>query len=128
MHKLINPATLTESPSYSHGVLVGAQAKWLAIAGQVGRDRDGNIPEGIDAQAEIAWANIDAVLQAAGMSMRDLVEITVFLISRDDNAGFDAVRTKWLAGAKPASTKLYISGLADPRMLCEVRATAATTA
>ncbi len=85
----------------------------------------GDIPVGIEAQAEIAWRNINSVLRSAGMTMADLVEITVFLIRREDNAGFDVMRSKWLAGAKPASTKLYVAGLADPRMLCEVRAIAA---
>ncbi len=124
MHTLINPPGIATAASYSHGVLVEGDVRWLAIAGQVGRDLHG-IPDGIEAQAEIAWRNIDSVLRGAGMTMADLVEITVFLIRREDNAGFDAMRSKWLAGAKPASTKLYVAGLADPRMLCEVRAIAA---
>jgi enamine deaminase RidA (YjgF/YER057c/UK114 family) len=125
MHTLINPGELAPAASYSHGVLVRGEVHWLAIAGQVGRDLHGDIPDGIESQAEIAWRNIDSVLRGAGMTMTDLVEITVFLIRREDNAGFDAMRSKWLAGAKPASTKLYVAGLADPRMLCEVRAIAA---
>lgn len=125
MHKLIDPPDLAPAASYSHGVLVDGGAQWLAIAGQVGRDAEGHIPEGIEAQADIVWSNIASVLREAGMTMRDLVEINVFLIRREDNAGFDAARSKWLAGAKPASTKLYVAGLADPRMLCEVRALAA---
>lgn len=125
MHRLINPAAVAGSPSYSHGVEVEGPARWLAIAGQVGRAADGGIPDGIAAQAEIAWRNLDTVLREAGMSMSDLVTVTVYLVNRDDNAGFDAVRAKWLAGARPASTKLYISGLAHPKMLCEVQALAA---
>jgi 2-iminobutanoate/2-iminopropanoate deaminase len=126
MHEIVNPPELLPAASYSHGIKVAAGARWLAIAGQVGRDQSGAIPEGIEAQAELAWRNVDAVLRAAGMTMGDLVEINVFLIRREDNAGFDAVRTKWLVGAKPASTKLFVAGLADPRMLCEVRALAAS--
>lgn len=125
MHDLVNPPALAPGASYSHGVLVQAPARWLIVSGQVGREPDGAIPETIEAQADIAWRNVDAVLREAGMSMRDLVEITVFLIRREDNAAFDAVRTKWLANARPASTKLFVSGLADPRMRCEVRAVAA---
>lgn len=125
MHTLINPEELAPAATYSHGVLVSGEVRWLAIAGQVGRDLRGDIPEGIEAQAEIAWRNINNVLRDAGMTMADLVEITVFLIRREDNTGFDAKRANWLAGAKPASTKLYVAGLADPRMLCEVRAIAA---
>lgn len=125
MHKSIEPSTIVPSPHYSHGVLVEGAVRWLSIAGQVGRDRHGKIPDDIEAQADLAWNNIEAVLREAGMCMRDLVEITVYLTSRDDNDAFDAARRKWLAGAKPASTKLYVAGLADPRMRCEIQARAA---
>lgn len=125
MHTLINPQELAPAASYSHGVLVSGDIRWLAIAGQVGRGLHGDIPDGIEAQAEIAWRNVESVLRDGAMTMADLVEITVLLIRREDNAGFDAIRTKWLAGAKPASTKIFVADLADSRMLCEVRAIAA---
>lgn len=34
MHTLINPGELAPAASYSHGVLVSGEARWLAIAGQ----------------------------------------------------------------------------------------------
>jgi enamine deaminase RidA (YjgF/YER057c/UK114 family) len=119
MHTLVNPATIQPSENYSHGVEVRQPARWLSIAGQVGRDVKGNIPDGIEAQAEITWSNLADVLKGAGMELSDVVEITVYLVRREDNAAFDAVRKKWLA------TKVYISGLAHPKMLCEVQARAA---
>lgn len=125
MHKLINPPTVAGSPSYSHGVEVASPSRWLFIAGQVGRETDGAIPEGIEAQAEIAFRNLSTVLKEAGMTFEDIADITVYLVNRDDNAGFDKVRAKWLGGVRPASTKVYVSGLAHPRMLCEVQALAA---
>lgn len=100
-------------------------ARLLSIAGQVGRDIHGDIPEDIVAQAEIAWGNLAQVLEEAGMNVDDLVEITVYLLRREDNGGFDAVRKRWLGSARPASTKVYVSGLADPKMLCEIQARAA---
>jgi 2-iminobutanoate/2-iminopropanoate deaminase len=124
MRTLINPNHVSGNQNYSHGVLVNSPARILFIAGQVGRDVDGSIPEGIEAQAEIAMRNLADVLDASNMSMVDIVETTVYLLSREDNVGFDKVRTKWMLGLRPASTKLYISGLAHPRMLCEVQATA----
>lgn len=125
MHKLINPAGISGSPSYSHGVVIEGPVRWLEIAGQVGREADGTIPDGIEAQAEIAWRNLSLILKEAGMEMADVVSTTVYLVNRADNEGFDRVRAKWLAGTRPASTKLYISGLAHPKMLCEVQARAA---
>lgn len=109
-------------------MLVEGQVRWLEIAGQVGREADGTIPNNIKEQAEIAWRNLSCILRYAGMEMSDLVSTTVYLINRFDNAGFDRVRAKWLVGVRPASTKLYVSGLAHPDMLCEVQARAARTA
>jgi enamine deaminase RidA (YjgF/YER057c/UK114 family) len=125
MHTLVNPGTIQSSANYSHGVEVRQPARWLSVAGQVGRDVDGNIPDGIEAQAEITWSNLADVLKSAGMELGDLVEITVYLLRREDNAAFDAVRKKWLGSLRPASTKVYISGLAHPKLLCEVQARAA---
>lgn len=125
MHKHVNPKGISGSSSYSHGVEVIGPARLLHVAGQVGRDGNGNIPDGIEAQAEIAWSNLSNVLAEAGMSMQDLVSTTVYLVNRADNEAFDRVRARWLNGVRPASTKLYISGLAHPRMLCEVQAVAA---
>ena len=128
MRTLINPNQVSGNQNYSHGVLVNSPAHFLFIAGQVGRDLDGSIPEGIEAQTEIAMRNLADILEASNMSMEDIVETTVYLLSREDNVGFDKVRSKWMRGLRPASTKLYISGLAHPHMLCEVQATAVSRA
>lgn len=125
MHKYINRQSSAANPSYSDGVEAAGPLRWLAISGQVGRDTDGTIPDGIDAQADIAWRNVVEVLRQAGMETTDLLDVTVYLVNRDDNAEFDKARRKWLNGARPASTKIYVSGLANPKLLCEVQARAA---
>jgi len=120
-----NPASIAPSANYSHGIEAPAGARLLGIAGQVGRDRDGHIPEGIDAQAALAWANVRAVLAEAGMEMSDIVHYFSILVRREDNAGYDKARVAALGDARPASTKIYVSGLAQPELLCEVQAFAA---
>jgi enamine deaminase RidA (YjgF/YER057c/UK114 family) len=125
MPHYLNPADMLLSNNFSQGVEVTSPMRWLSIAGQVGRDKNGTIPDGIEAQAELTWRNVFAVLKEAGMSAQDLVEVNVYLINRADNAGFDKVRSQFLGSAKPASTKVYISGLSDPRLLCEIQARAA---
>ena len=59
------------------------------------------------------------------MGAEDIVEVNVYLIDRADVATFDRIRNKWLAGYKPASTKIYVSGLSDPKLKCEVQVRAA---
>ena len=124
-HRRLNPKSIAPGANYSHGVEVAPGARFLGIAGQVGRDADGNIPEGIEAQAALAWANVKAVLKDAGMDVGDIVHYFSFLVHREDNAGYDKARVAALGSARPASTKVFISGLARPELLCEVQAFAA---
>jgi 2-iminobutanoate/2-iminopropanoate deaminase len=124
MHKPINHPSVSVSPSYSAAVEVVAPERWLFISGQVGRDENRNIPEGIEEQADIAWRNLVTILTEAGMTVDDIAETTLYLVRREDNAGYDRVRAKWLGDRRPASTKIYVAGLADPRMLCEIQAVA----
>ena len=125
MHTYLNPATVMKSGNFSNGVEVTAPFRWLSVAGQVGRKVDGALVDGIEAQAELAWANAFEVLKEAGMGAEDIVEVNVYLIDRADVATFDRIRNKWLAGYKPASTKIYVSGLSDPKLKCEVQVRAA---
>ena len=124
MHKPINHPSVSVSPSYSAAVEVVSPARWLFISGQVGRDENRNIPEGIEEQADIAWRNLVTILTEAGMTLDDIAETTLYLVRREDNACYDRIRAKWLGDRRPASTKVYVAGLADSRMLCEIQAVA----
>jgi hypothetical protein len=59
------------------------------------------------------------------MEINDLIHYSSFLVRRKDNDGYDKARVAALGGARPASTKVFISGLAKPELLCEVQAFAA---
>ncbi|HTI86093.1 MAG TPA: Rid family hydrolase [Alphaproteobacteria bacterium] len=125
VRRVHNPPSIAPGTNYSHGIETAPGARHLAIAGQVGRDANGHVPDGIDAQATLAWANVRAVLESAGMTMNDIVHYFSFVVRREDNAGYDRARREALGDARPASTKVFISGLAQPELLCEVQAFAA---
>lgn len=119
------PATVAAPFSrYSHGVAVEAK-QWLMISGQVGVGRDGRLAEGAAAQMDQAWRNIFAILADAGMEARNLVKITAYLTRREGLKDFRETRDRHLTEAKPASTLLFVSGLADPAWLVEIEAVAA---
>ncbi len=119
-----NPSDRPVPETYHHGVEVSGSVRTLYIAGQIGLRPDGSIPDGIVAQAEVVYDNMKAVLDAAGMGFADIVKTTAFLTSPADRAGFSDVRAKVFAGARNASTLVYISGLARPELLVEVEAIA----
>lgn len=126
-HSRLNPPTIKGSPNYSHGVAVEPGARFLAISGQVGRDADGSVPEGIEAQAELAWRNVRTILEAAEMGMEDIVSYVSYLVRREDAAGYGRVRLHALGDTRPASTLIFVSGLGEskPNLLCEVQVLAA---
>lgn len=128
MLKQYKPQTVAPPFSrYSHGVEAPAGARWLYISGQVGVAPDGKIADGAEAQIEQAWRNVLSVLEAAGMGPGDLVKVTTFLIDRDHLPIARSVRDRMLGGAEPASTLLFVSGLAGPDWLVEIEAIAATS-
>ena len=123
-----NPKTVAPPFSrYSHGVEAPDNARWLHVSGQVGVTPEGQMLDGAEAQIEQAWRNVLSVLAAAGMGPRDLVKVTTFLIDRADLPTARAVRDRMLQGAEPASTLLFVAGLASPDWQVEIEAIAATT-
>lgn len=128
MHKAHDPAKVFFNAKYAQGVEVPPGARWLHISGQVGRDAHGVVAEGIEAQAELASRNLVEVLKAAEMDLADLVHVTLYLTRREDNGGYDRARSRILGDLHVGSTKVYVSGLADPAMRCEIQAVAARAA
>ena len=88
-----------------------SQAVWangtLYCSGQIAADcLDGNAA----AQTEQVCKNLSAVLQAAGMQMRDVVKTTCFLADLGDFAGFNEVYERYFAH-RPARSCVAVKGL-----------------
>ena len=111
--------------NYSHSVEVAAGARLLYVAGQTGVAPDGTVPEGIEAQARQAFANLVDVLAASGYGLDDVVMMKTFLVRRADRDGYRKVRREVWGRIRPASTFLIVHGLARPEFLVEVEAVAA---
>jgi enamine deaminase RidA (YjgF/YER057c/UK114 family) len=128
MHKQLAPENLRTNPNYSQGIETAPGMRMVAVAGQTGSKKDGSVPDGIGAQADLAWANVMAVLAEAGMGPEDIIHYTSYLVAGAKQEPYDEARLRHLGDARPASTKIFVSGLARPRMLCEVQVFAAAPA
>ena len=62
---------------------------FLFVSGQVGSREDGSPEPDLQAQVRRAFDNLDAVLQAAGCSFDDVVDVTVFMV--DPEANFETI-------------------------------------
>jgi 2-iminobutanoate/2-iminopropanoate deaminase len=96
----------------------------LYISGDVGVRPDGTVLETIEAQAEACWRNITAILADAGMGVRDLVEITTYLVRPEDVAAAGAARAKHFGDARPGSATIIVKALVNPSFLIEIEAAA----
>ena len=102
--------------------------KTIYLAGQTAVKSDGTTPNGIKAQAEIVFENLQIVLSESGYSLKEVVFMKSFLVNREDRDGYQEVRARFWGEIKPASTFLIVSGLAKPEYLLEVECIAAKKA
>ena len=112
------------SGGYSQSVEVRDAQRLLFISGQVPVDAAGDVPDGFRAQAQQVWANVLAQLDAAGMTVSNLVKVTTFLASREHAALNGAIRREVLGAHAPALT-VVIATIYAEEWLLEIEAIAA---
>jgi 2-iminobutanoate/2-iminopropanoate deaminase len=107
---------------YTDGVRAG---NLLFVSGCVAVDGQGRLVEGdVVAQARQVFANIEAILTAAGTGFANVVKVTVYLTDIDDRPLVNTVRREVFGQARPASTLVEVTRLAVPGALVEVDAIA----
>lgn len=107
---------------YAHGVSIGGSSALVLTSGQLALHVDGSIPEGAKAQAELCFANIDAILAEAGTSAEHVVKINAFVTDREHMAGYMEARDAWLARVAhlPSSTLMIVSGFTRAEFVVEI--------
>ncbi len=104
---------------YAQGIETANASRTLYISGQIPVEGDGACPSGFKEQARLVWKNVERQLAAAGMSLDNLVKVTVFLAGyeyRDENA---EVRFE-IMGDRMVALSTVIAGPYDPAWLIEI--------
>lgn len=109
---------------YSQAVEVSGVRRTLYISGQIPVSRDGGLPQGFRAQCRLVWANIEAQLRVANMTVDNIVKLTTFLSDRRYGQENREVRREVLGDRLPAST-VIVAGIFDEAWLLEIEAIAA---
>lgn len=105
---------------YSQGMVAGGMAY---CSGQIPvNPASGEIPEGIEAQAEQSCKNVGAVLEAAGSGLDKVVKTTCFLADMSYFAAFNEVYAKYFT-SKPARSCCAVKTL-PKNVLCEIEVVA----
>ena len=71
----------------------------------------GEIPEGIEAQAEQVMNNVKNLLEAAGTSVDQVVKTSVFIKNMDDFATINGIYAKYFAKDCPARSCVEVARL-----------------
>ena len=113
---------------FSQGVQVG---NVLHMAGQVGTDAAGQAPDSLVEQMELAYQNIDSVLQAFDCTMDHIVEETWFVTDMHDCMSqvsqlFAARQAIYGKPPEVAQTLVQVVALVDPSMKIEIKCVAMT--
>jgi 2-iminobutanoate/2-iminopropanoate deaminase len=110
--------------SYAQALEVSGFSRLLFVSGQVPEGPGGEVPEDFRSQCRLAWANVEARLGAAGMTLDNVVKVTIFLSDRRYRRENAEVRAEVLGKRTPALT-VIITGIYDEAWLLEIEAVAA---
>ena len=120
----MNVIATTNAPGaigpYSQGYVVNG---FIYTSGQIPVDpATGNIPEGIEAQADQSCKNVLAIVEAGGSDASKIFKTTCFLADMGDFAAFNSVYEKYFT-SKPARSCVAVKTL-PKGVLCEIEAIA----
>lgn len=123
---VLPPGVAAPTAPYSHALVVEA-GRLLFISGQGPVDAQGNLVGAGDLRAQVrqVYANIQALLEAAGGTMANVVELTTYVLDISQRSIITEVRQELLHSPYPTSTMVEISKLAFDDWLVEISAVAA---
>jgi enamine deaminase RidA (YjgF/YER057c/UK114 family) len=126
----VNPPSLFRSLEHGFSqAVVASGRRTLYVSGQTAWDARKQLIGGSDleAQSRQAFQNLQAVVEAAGATLADVVSVRMYVVDYrpEKAAAVGGVFQSFFTGAvKPASTWVGVAALADPRFLIEVEAIA----
>ena len=98
----------------------------LFVSGTSSRRADDSIAGvgDIAVQTRAVIENIQKLLKVAGAGLADLVQVTTFLVSMDDFAGYNEAYGEFFDETGPARTTVAVRELPHPDLLIEIQAIA----
>ncbi|MBP7860379.1 RidA family protein [bacterium] len=120
--------------AYSHAVKAG---NFLFVSGQGARNADTGKEEGVeldasgkvlsyDIEVQTEWVikNLKVVLEEAGLSLEDVVDMSVFLANMDDFAKYNGVYAKHFSFANPPARTTIQAARLPGKNFIEIKAIA----
>jgi enamine deaminase RidA (YjgF/YER057c/UK114 family) len=108
-------------------VEVPAGHRLMICSGQLSITLDDAIPQSAEAQTELCFANVAAVLEGRN-GARTFVRINAYVTDRAHLPGYMKVRDRLFSDPAPASTLMIVSGFAREAFKVEIEVIAAAPA
>ncbi|MDV2887963.1 RidA family protein, partial [Alkalihalophilus pseudofirmus] len=83
---------------YSHLTIVPKGAELITLSGQVGIDREGNIPDSVEEQFQISLENIVSLLKSENLDTNGIIKINIWLTEKVDKEVFVDIYKKFHKG------------------------------
>ncbi len=116
----ITPAGFPAVDGYTPGIIAEGR-KWIFVSGRGPRDRTADM----ETQMRQTLESIGKVLEAAGASMKDIVNLRCYFVNIDRGLpAYRKVRKEYLAQPYPACTAVGVAALASPDLQVEIEAVA----
>ena len=98
---------------------------FVYVAGQIGLNPDGTMPEDDATQIRNAFDRMTIVLEAAGSSLDDVVELVSYHVGLQRHLGlFREIKDEYIRPPFPTWTILEVAGLARAGLVIEIKAVA----
>jgi enamine deaminase RidA (YjgF/YER057c/UK114 family) len=94
------------------------------VAGMIARGDDGLVAGDEYQQAQVIFAKIAALLEAAGGAMADIVRLAIYVTDITQREKVWRARREVFTGNFPVSTLVEVAALADPSVKVEIEAIA----
>jgi enamine deaminase RidA (YjgF/YER057c/UK114 family) len=125
---LIMPKGLEAIAAQEHFAPARRVGGLVFVSGMVGLDlATMTLADGLEAQTRVGARNVGYILAAAGLSLRDVVDATLFMVG-DVQKDAQAVIAVWgeaISSPPPAATLVGTTGLSVPGALIEIKCIAA---
>jgi enamine deaminase RidA (YjgF/YER057c/UK114 family) len=123
----VNPWEWSKAFGFSQAVDVSGASHVLFCSGQTATGTDGSPPTTSDMaeQVQVALNGLNTVLAEAGMSMTDIVKMTIYTTDVDELLGAFGSASEFLGDNLPAMTLIGVTRLAFPELKVEIEVTAA---
>ncbi|MCP8969787.1 RidA family protein [Ectobacillus ponti] len=111
--------------SYHHVAVVPRGAELVVLSGQIGCDRQGNVPGDVETQFAYALENVKALLASEGMSPKHVCKVNIWFTEQIKREQFVEIWDAFHQGDPPATMLAYVQALVRPDLKVEVEAWAA---